>query len=157
MYSPGDVTELTGIPSSTLRLYVKRFKKHLSAHAKRKRRRRFTEADIAILTQARALMADGRKVADVSKALADVVADDTEAAIVQAPQIGRALADIRASYDELAAQITGMQASVTAEREATHDALSSMKAQLKYLTELEAWRALSWLERRRTPKPKPLE
>ena len=99
MYSPGDVTELTGIPSSTLRLYVKQFKKHLSADAKRKRRRRFAEADIAMLTQARALMAEGYKVADVRTALANVVVEETETAIVQAPQVGRALADIRTSYE----------------------------------------------------------
>jgi len=151
MYSPGDVTELTGIPSSTLRLYVKQFKKHLSADAKRKRRRRFTEADIAMLTQARALMAEGHKVADVRTALAAVVAEETETAIVQAPQVGRALADIRKSYDQLAAQV----ADVTAEQATAQDALDNIQAKLKHLTDLEAWRALPWWERRRIPRPKP--
>ncbi|MCH8093054.1 MAG: MerR family transcriptional regulator [Chloroflexi bacterium] len=60
MFTPGQVSDMLEIPPSTLRRYVKDFPKHLSKTATKKRGRRFTELNIAILARGSRQAALGR-------------------------------------------------------------------------------------------------
>lgn len=128
MFTPGQVSDMLDVPSSTLRRYVKQFAAHLSETATKKRGRRFTEQDIATLARARELLQQGRKPEETNELLAVVGEDDPEAqpdaALMLVPSISAALTEaldaargLRAEVDDLsekqgdtAARVNGLQA-----------------------------------------------
>ena len=97
MFTPGQVSDMLDVPSSTLRRYVKQFAAHLSETATKKRGRRFTEQDIATLARARELLQQGRKPEETNELLAVVGEDDPEAqpdaALALVPSISAALTE----------------------------------------------------------------
>lgn len=71
MYTPGDVSNLLGIPSATLRRYVAKFSDQLSESARLQRNRQFTETDVAILAKIRDLASHGSKLDAIMPQLVD--------------------------------------------------------------------------------------
>jgi len=98
MFTPGQLSDMLSIPPSTLRRYVKQFADHLSEEATKKRGRRFTERDVAVLARARELIQQGRSPEEVT-ALLQVVGDEGEktedaaSALDLVPSISRALTE----------------------------------------------------------------
>ena len=98
MFTPGQLNDMLSIPPSTLRRYVKQFSDHLSEQATKKRGRRFTERDVAVLARARELIQQGRGPDEVT-ALLQVVGDEEErpednaSALALVPSISRALTE----------------------------------------------------------------
>ena len=72
-FSPGEVSNLLDVPSSTLRRYVSHFGDYLSEDARRKRSRRFTEQDIQVIAQIRDLTGQGIRLEDIPQRLDQTV------------------------------------------------------------------------------------
>ena len=75
-FVPSQVSDMLGIPPSTLRRYVADFGDHLSAEANRPRGRRYTDQDIATLKKARELLNQRQPVDQVNRLLG--IIDDPE-------------------------------------------------------------------------------
>lgn len=72
-FQPGEISSMLDIPPSTLRRYVSIFGDYLSADANKKRGRRFTQNDVAILARIRDLAAQGQRLEDLAPQLVDLV------------------------------------------------------------------------------------
>jgi DNA-binding transcriptional MerR regulator len=81
------------IPPSTLRRYVNQYSSHLSEHATKQHRRRYTEGDIAILARARELLSEGRSPEQVNNLLSVMSASERspESTLALIPSISQAL------------------------------------------------------------------
>ena len=150
MFTPGQVSDMLDVPSSTLRRYVKQFAAHLSETATKKRGRRFTERDVATLARARELLQQGRKPPEVNELLPVLGKEDPEAqpdaALALVPSISAALTEaldlahsLRAEVGDLAGQVEQVAQDQGATREE--------------LAELRKWLRLPWYRRLRTPPP----
>lgn len=71
MYKPSEASQLLNIPESTLRRLANQFSEHLSPQTGRKRR--YTERDISILSQAREMLERGLTVKLAREELLKVV------------------------------------------------------------------------------------
>ncbi len=77
-HTPGRISEMLGIPSSTLRRYAKDYQEHLSLEAQRSgRKRRYTGDDVAVLNRVRRLLNAGNTPEDVNLMLHEVEADES--------------------------------------------------------------------------------
>ena len=150
MFTPGQVSDMLDVPSSTLRRYVKQFAAHLSETSTKKRGRRFTERDVATLARARGLLQQGRKPPEVNELLPVLGKEDPEAqpdaALALVPSISAALTEaldmaqsLRAEVGDLAGQVEQVAQDQGATREE--------------LAELRKWLRLPWYQRWRTPPP----
>ncbi len=95
LFTPGQLSDMLSLPPSTLRRYVKQFTEHLSEQATKKRGRRFTERDVAVLARARELIQQGRSPEETA-ALLQVVEDEStsnESALALVPSISKALTE----------------------------------------------------------------
>lgn len=92
-FTPSQVSDMLGIPPSTLRRYVADFGDHLSAKANRPRGRRYSDQDIATLKKARELLNQRQPVDQVNRLLG--IIDDPEAtpsdSLALVPDISTAL------------------------------------------------------------------
>jgi len=117
MFTSGQISDMLSIPPSTLRRYVKQFVEHLSKDATKKRGRRFTERDVAVLARARELIQQGRSPEEVTSLL-QVVGDEEEkpedsaSALDLVPSISRALTEavdtaraLRTDVEDLAGDV----------------------------------------------------
>lgn len=104
MISPKAASELLNIPTSTIRRYAKTFKKYLSPEAQ-KRRRVYTDQDLAILSQIRDLSNKGFSLADIPEYL------DNTIDIGDTPQPRRALTlpGVTEAIDEIRSQFEQYQ------------------------------------------------
>jgi len=92
-----------------------------------------------MLERARQYIADGQSLADTAEQLPVITPDEKPTALVLAPEMQQVMARVADTISE------------------HENKIEQLEAATSYLTEVEAWRSLSWLERRRTPKPLPLE
>ena len=143
MFTPGQVSDMLEIPSSSLRRYVLRFAEHLSATAIKKRGRRFTERDIATLGRARELLQQGRDPLEVNGLLGVVGEEDSEAepdaALMLVPSISAALTEVGDLTQSLRAEV--------------RDLAESQGATAEELAELRKWLRLPWYQRLFRPGP----
>lgn len=72
-FTPGELSKITGIPSSTVRRYVILFGDYLSPGAKRLRSRSYTETDLAIISRIRDLSGQGVPLELIGEQLKDVI------------------------------------------------------------------------------------
>lgn len=96
VFTSGQVSEMTNTPPSTLRRYVLQFNAQLSEEATRKRGRRFSERDVAVIAQVRELLLQGRSPEEVEDLLQLVGGEEDpkpEDALALVPSIGRALTE----------------------------------------------------------------
>jgi len=137
MFTPGQVSDMLDVPSSTLRRYVLQFAAHLSETATKKRGRRFTERDVATLARARELLQQGRKPPEVNELLPVLGENDPEAqpdaALMLVPSISAALTEA-----------LDMARSLRTEVEDVSDRQDQMATQLE---SLEAWVREPWYRR----------
>lgn len=141
LLSPSQAAELLGVPPSTLRLWAKQFKMHLSAEAQGdgRRRRHYTSADLAALARARDLLREGRSVADVNDRLG--LADDEQpgAALVTLPTIAGELEQARSTLMALRSEVADL-------RQVTVDQAAQLDELRRRLDDLQARRS-SWWDR----------
>jgi len=76
--TPGQVSKLLDIPSSTLRRYVSHFGDYLSPDARLQRSRRFTDHDAAIIARIRDLTQQGIRLEDIPQQLGEVVGSERQ-------------------------------------------------------------------------------
>lgn len=130
-FTPSQVSDMLGIPPSTLRRYVGDFGDHLSGEATSPRGRRYSDRDIAILKKARELLYQRQPVDQVNALLA--VIDDPEAS----PSDSLALVpDISAALTTALETARGLRLEV--------DDLADRQDRLEALTE---WLAIPWYRR----------
>lgn len=122
-YSPGQVSEMLGLPPSTLRRYADSYREHLSEHARRRgKKRRYTDTDILILRKIRQLIAQ-RKTPDEIAAAIQVVDKDAsaESTLAMIPQIAQ-------QFDDLRSQLSSLRQDQRAEMEAIQRRLDSLES-----------------------------
>ena len=98
MFTSGQICDMPSIPPSTLRRYVNQFVEHLSKDATKKRSRRFTERDVAVLARARELIQQGRSPEEVTSLLQVVgeegeKPEDSASSLDLVPSMSRALTE----------------------------------------------------------------
>ena len=87
LITPAQTADMLSVSTATLRRYATQFKKHLSKHAKAKRRQ-YTQKDLAVLTRARGLMKGGAS-ADRTNAVLGTVSP-TDAIVLPANAMSHA-------------------------------------------------------------------
>lgn len=101
MLTPGQVTDLTGIPSSSLRRYAKEFSEFLSNHAQG-RRRLYTDRDVSVIMQIRELTNQGVPLEAIPEHLDRVYDIDQpegeETGALALPGLVQKLEEMRASW-----------------------------------------------------------
>ena len=138
--SPAQAAALLDITTRTLRRWSQAFAESLSESARRQgRKRHYSGDDIAMLQRAKQFIADGLNLAEVAEQLPVITPDEKPTAVALTPEAQQVMARVADKLSEHEKQI------------------ARLESRTDYLTELEAWRALPWLERRRTPRPKPSE
>jgi len=85
LYKPKQVSELLGIPASTLRYYAKLYKDYLSEGVQASQRRRYNGHDLNTLAMVKDLSSDGILIADIKGQLDNADIDDLYIEI-EAPQ-----------------------------------------------------------------------
>jgi len=75
LITPAQTADILSVSAATPRRYAKQFKKHLSKHAKAKRRQ-YTQKDLAVLTKVRDLIRGGANVARANAVLGTVSPTD---------------------------------------------------------------------------------
>ncbi len=128
MLNPGQVSNLLEIPPSTLRRYVKLFgERHLSPAARKRRGRRFTDADVTTLAQIRALIGEGIPLHEVSVHLETTGEPErpAEAADLTVPAIVERLDEVLVELEKL--------------RQELDDSRRAQQAQAEELARLRAW------------------
>lgn len=136
IFTPRQTSEMLGIPSSTLRRYVRTFEAFLSVSVtQRTRGRRFTARDIDVLRRARELLSTGRSFEETAALLQVVEGDPTnnEMALSLVPSISKALTEAVDSARGLHLEVKDLtlnQAAIAGE-----------------LTQIREWLALPWYRR----------
>jgi DNA-binding transcriptional MerR regulator len=146
MYTPNQTSEMLKIPPSTLRRYVNQYISHLSDHATKQHRRRYTDGDIAILARARELLAEGRSPEQVNNLLSVMSAGERspESTLALIPSISSALAEALDTARSLRVEVDAIHATQTAHDErmsANERKLSEITAKLE---QLESAQGLPW-------------
>jgi len=124
------------IPPSSLRRYVHQFAAQLSPEAQAQRGRRFSARDVAMLQQARELLAQGRspeEAAPLLQVIAEGEVRQPAEVLALVPSIAQALAQALDAAAGLRADIGGL-----ADQQA---------AQARQLQALQEWARSSWYRR----------
>ena len=138
--SPAQAAALLDITTRTLRRWSQAFAASLSESARRKgRKRHYSGDDIAMLERAKQFIADGLNLSEAAVQLPVITPDEKPSAVALTPEAQQVMARVA---DKLSAH---------------EKQIARLESQTDYLTAVEEWRALPWLERRRTSKPKPPE
>jgi DNA-binding transcriptional MerR regulator len=97
MYQTKEVARMLGVTGTTVRRYAKDFREHLSDFTKRKRRQ-FTDTDVAILKRAQQLMGEGYTKQEINRLLyTEQIAPGgaPEAALTLFPELAQAVEQAR--------------------------------------------------------------
>ncbi len=145
MFTPGQVSSMTDIPASTLRRYVKQFADQLSEIARKKRGRRFTERDIAVLARARELIQQGRSPEEAASVLRVVGMEEGEeeespSALALVPSISKALTEAVDTARALRSEVGDLADQV-------EDVAKAQGATDDELRKLREWMAQPWWRR----------
>jgi len=128
MYTPSQVSEMLGIPVSTLRRYSVAYAQHMSESARPARgKRHYSDSDILTLRKIRELVSSKHSPEDINRLL--VIVDDHQdqpSALALLPDIQQAFEDIR---------------SLLAQERSERERIS------KRLDELETWLTTPWYKR----------
>lgn len=143
MYTPDQASEMLKIPSSTLRRYANQYSSHLSEHATKQHRRRYTEQDIAILARARELLNEGKSPDQVNNLLS-VVSDAEQSpdkTLALIPSISQALTEALDTARALRVQVdTHEQRMSDAERKLSE--MADKLAQLERAAQIPWYRKI---------------
>lgn len=151
-YTPQQASEMLRIPLSTLRRYAALFGEHLSVHSRRKRR--YSEQDIATLARIRELYSESKTPEQISALLA--VVSDTEQqpapqdTLMLVPGISAALTEALDTARALRSQVqqlTERQAESESKLSETQQALSQALERLEQLEQRERERSVPWYQR----------
>ena len=102
------------IPASTLRRYCVEFSSHLSDHATRQRKRRYTESDIAVLSRARELLSQGKTSGQADKLLGIMSSDNDlpDQTLALIPTISKSLTEALDTARALRAELNTVNATI---------------------------------------------
>jgi len=133
MYTPGQVSDMLDIPSSTLRRYAKEFSSHLSEEAQEPgRKRRYIELDLVILARARKLLNTGQSPKEVNKMLFVVEDQELEyeenSSLALVPGISQAIEAINARANEIMLTINTLEDRQDRTENTQEDMLKRMEA-----------------------------
>lgn len=136
-YTPAQVSEMLGLPASSLRRYSVEYRDLLSGFAQAKgKKRRYTDADVQVIARIRELLREKKSPEEVRRL----------ALIVEDPQPGSALAllpQIAAEFENLRTHLARMEQ----ERQADREELQQLRDQVNQLhQELQAAR-IPWYKR----------
>jgi DNA-binding transcriptional MerR regulator len=146
MYSPEQTSEMLKIPSSTLRRYANQYRSHLSEHATKQHKRRYTEQDIAILARAREMLSEGKSPEQVNNLLS-VMSDgerSPESALALIPSISQALAEALDTARSLRAEMDGVNSTLQAHDERMSDAERKLAEMADKLAQIESDAQIPW-------------
>lgn len=147
-YSPGQVTDILGIPPSTLRHYAKLFKVYLSSQDGRKQRL-YTEKDLLIFSQIKDFSAANIPLDQIGQRLVVVEQDSpriTDSALALIPSVA---GEIKAAQDAARNALAKLESIQQASQDQAEQ-LSQLTAQL---AKLHQWAALPWYKRLFTRPP----
>lgn len=157
MYSPGEASQITGIPSSTLRRYVVEFGDHLSQSAKKQRGREFSDRDISILIEIRNLAQDGLTLDKIGEQLTATVEHEPEGeteppaqtALVLINHIGQQLKSVSGQLSQIQTDQTEQRSEIETLKEQVSE-IDQLKEQISQLSAaLEQERKKSFWDRLR--------
>lgn len=107
MFTPTQASEMLQIPQSTLRRYANQFASQLSESANKARGRLYTEADIALLAQARELLNNGKSLKEAAQLLTIVSEEQTPNSVLALiPSISQALTEALDTARSLRTQVS---------------------------------------------------
>lgn len=99
LYDPKQVSEMLGLPASSLRRYAVDWSAYLSEYANRSgRKRRYTDQDILILKKVRELTSQRRGADEIAAQLSIVDNDNNQSALSLMPQIMSEFENVRARF-----------------------------------------------------------
>lgn len=125
MYSPGEVSKLLDVPTSTLRRWSAHFAPYLSPSAQGKGHKRvYTDDDLNLLTQIRDLTAKSVHLDKIPELLGQVIDQPGE---VPEPVTALALPGVLREWRKITAQLEQLQAT----QQATQERLDRLEAYLK--------------------------
>jgi DNA-binding transcriptional MerR regulator len=146
MYSPEQTSEMLKIPPSTLRRYATQYHAHLSEHATKQHRRKYTEQDIAILARARELLSEGKSPEQVNNLLSVLNAEDKspESTLALIPSISQALAEALDTARSLRVEVDAIHTTQAAHDERMSDAERKLSEMADKLAQLESDAQIPW-------------
>ena len=141
LYKPKQVSDLLGIPASTLRYYAKLYKDYLSEGVQASQRRRYNGHDLNTLAMVKDLSSDGILIADIKGQLDNADIDDLYIEI-ETPQPEEVYQDPPQDNQRSIAPIELYDNMLTAMREDHQTALgakdTALEAKDQYIEHLEA-------------------
>jgi DNA-binding transcriptional MerR regulator len=108
MYTPGQVAQLLDAAPSTVRRYAVLFSPFLSSGAN-KRRRIYSQSDLATLTRVRELISDGTLSKDIPPQLEKVIDENPNGKALALPGLIAQIQDMQAVFETQAAQLTQLE------------------------------------------------
>lgn len=147
MLNPGQISELTGIPASSLRRYAVQFAKYLSKSAQG-RNRKYTERDLSVLIKIRELSEAQTPLEDIPAQLDLVIEQDELPEIPQTSALAL-LPQLLEDYERINGRIEELHQAVD-QALANQERLDQLAQQIEELrAQLEAERNRSWWDRLR--------
>lgn len=117
-FSPAQVAEMLGIPTSTLRVYASKFANHLSDQGMRKHRL-YTQADVVVFQQIRELAADNipfskidSKLSVVKDTITDLQVKETSNALALIPEVTQKIEEARIMAQSALSQISSLSQTI---------------------------------------------
>lgn len=151
--TPAQVAELLGVDQSTLRRWARQFKAHLSSQAQGKRRR-YSSADLGMLSRARDLLRVGKSPAEVDSLLATLPQAAPQVPAVAAVSLPAMAGELQAAQEALRAALARVEAlqqaqdKLKAAQEAQAAQIVQQQIKIDQLwSRLEEWEALPWWRR----------
>lgn len=145
-YTPGQVSEMLGIPVSTLRNYARIFSEHLSSQEGRKQRL-YTERDVLIFSQVKDLSGQNVPIGEIGQRLVIVspVEDKPQpSALALVPSIAAELEDSRTMARSALSQVVATDEKT--EKLASQLAVS-LEEQSKTAAKINNYLSLPWWKR----------
>lgn len=137
--TPGQVAELLHVDGSTLRRWARAWAAHLSEQGRAKRRR-FTQADLAVFARGQAMLRAGKSPVEVAALLATVPAEAGVVPAVVSVSVPALAQELQAAQEALRAVQGALDGLRTAQAEQA-DKIAALEQQLA------AWERLPWWRR----------